>query len=129
MHAHIHRVPINLDCVAIRQLHLTCNLNDGKVILDLDLRRLESLQSVLEREELSCRARVVLTLIIYSQMVVGFHLLLQDVTVALHVFHCRMATATNLTQRLIDLMWLLYLNLNEKKNLNVIFYVLLGSVD
>lgn len=111
MHAHIHRAPTNLDCVAIRQLHLTCSLNDGKVTLDLDLRRSGSLRLVLELEERSCRAHVASMLTIDSQRVFECRHQLTDVIVALHVFLCRKATATNLTLRLIDLKRLVYLDL------------------
>lgn len=36
MHAHIHRVPIDLDCVAIRRLHSTKSPNGGTAIWDFD---------------------------------------------------------------------------------------------
>lgn len=106
MHAHIRRVLIDLDCVSIRQSHLTCNLNDGKVILGLDWRRLESLRLVMELVEHCCQEHAASMQIIYSQMALEVRQRLTDVTAALHVFHCRMATATNLKLRLIDLMWL-----------------------
>lgn len=131
MHAHIHRVLKDLDYDVILMLHLMCNLNDGRVILGLDLRRLESLRLVLEHEVPNCQAHVVLAMIIDSLKVVEFHQLGLDVTAALHVFHYQMVFATNLMLRLIDLMWLLYLALlkKEKKYLNATFVFILGLVN
>jgi hypothetical protein len=38
MHAHTHRVLTNLDFYEVQLLHLMCNLNGGKVNVDLDSR-------------------------------------------------------------------------------------------
>lgn len=120
MHAHIHRVRINLGYDVIPPLHLMCNLNDGKVILGLDWQKMGSLPLDLVLEHQHCQVHVALRQLIDSLMVLKCHHRLMDVTEVRHVYHYQKAFATNVMLRLIDLMMLmlmlwLYLNLYRYK--------------